>query len=63
MKDYLDVINRVIVDVLHDADTSRIQKAMIVGYLVNIALKALGFGAIEERIQQLEATVNTEAWR
>ncbi|MGZ4852091.1 MAG: hypothetical protein ACXV3D_02740 [Halobacteriota archaeon] len=63
VKDYMDVINRVIMDVRDDADSSRIQKARTVGYLVNIALKALELGSIEERVEQLEATINTAAWR
>ncbi|MGZ4852372.1 MAG: hypothetical protein ACXV3D_04185 [Halobacteriota archaeon] len=63
VNDYLSVINRVIADVRNDAQSSVIQKARAVGYLVNIALRALELGTIEQRIEQLEATVNTEVWR
>ncbi len=58
VKDYLDVINRVIVDVRHDVQSSCIQKARAVGYLVTIALKALELGAIEERTEQLEQALD-----
>ncbi|MGZ4908292.1 MAG: hypothetical protein ACXV5F_06535 [Halobacteriota archaeon] len=50
-------------DVRSDAQSSVIQKAQTVGYLVNIALRALELGPIEQRIEQVEATVNTEALR
>lgn len=63
VKDYLELINDVIADIRSDPQSSRIQQARTVGYLVNIALKALELGAIEERIEQLEATVSREAWR
>ncbi len=64
VKDYLDVLNRFIVDVRNDAESSVIQKARTVGYIVNIALKALELSSIEGRLAALEAATNTaEAWR
>ncbi len=62
VRDYLDVINRVIVDVRNDEYSNTIQKARAVGFLINIALKALELSSIEERLSALEESVIKETW-
>ncbi len=63
VRDYLDVINRVILEVKHDEHSSTTQKARVIGYLINIAMRGLELSSIEERLAALENAATTEAWR
>ncbi len=63
VRDYVGVLNTTITDGRGDAQSSMIQKGRVIGFLVNVALRALELSSIEERLAQLEATITREQWR
>lgn len=59
-RDYLYVINAIIDEVRNAPDATTVERARTIGYLIGVGLKALEIGSLEDRLTQIETTLENE---